>query len=1205
MITDTRKSITSTATRLLVSIHLIVVLNSCSADQVVQNPTGSASNNAEEQRQSSTAAPFVSPAPGIYSTAQSITLTTETKDARIHYTADGTHPTTESPIYTQPIRVAKNTVIKSIAVAASLPPSEVNIAVFGINEAMTSPKFSPQPGAYGPAQRITIDAASPESVIYFTTDGSTPTRRSQKYSTPIVVDESVTIKAIATAPNQADSLVSYADYVINGRASAPVFSANSGEFGTPQSLTIDSPTEGATIHYTTNGESPTRDSEVYDQPISVISTTTVKAIATKPGYTDSEVATTELTINGSVATPKFSKGDGSYNKPIQVELTSETDGATIYYSLTREDETESWLLYREPISITGETIVKAYASKSNFTDSNQSSATYHINPVTDPAVLAFPNLADYPNVTWTPRAMFSLAKQSELEIYIGDTLAGRSISDSNGTNHFLSTEIRSSQTETDIFAKHLNDSEKIKLGPLDLKYPLSYAAPGGINGEVHAMALDMVSDGCDQGCIIYGGSFTTAGMISAQNIARQKPNGQFEALGSGINGTVKSLAVDSHGIVYAGGIFSKAGEAAANNIAYWDGQNWMSMGDGVKLLGYSSVYQARVLAMAADRQRRIYVGGTFNQAGNRTNAFGLARWDYETKSWDLVNEGFQNRYNWAPQIDAIAVHHTVDSLIVYFGGDEIKKTDLPDSPTSGLWKWDESNWSAVTVNDTTSFKKVNALTIAQDGTVYVAEDYNSLYQSTSNARFEKIATFSPRQSSAPRNIEAIRVHEKPNNDIEVIVAGRFKSITPNSGNVINANSIAKWSRANNTWTGFNMAPIVPENSSRGLYDLLVGADNYIYVGGESQFFINLSGMAATVGKYDEATEKWHTITTSDGVSPLGTDYSNPHLEYAFDGTHGYVYTGNSVIKRWRAGGDQSDIQTINPPAGKTLRYIKTSDTNRDKILIAASADAYTPKSFAIIDKNFTSESVLQWIPPPEDANSNPINFNEIVAFSTKDGINQIDSCKYIYKNGQWTERPNSKYVSDVVGTCKMVSQDSEGNLYAIGQASNVWRAAKWNINDESWSRIGQFEGGDIYDIAVYSNPTQPATLYLAGTIKSATPNFNSQSAVNGIVKWTGTSWSSLGMGILGIADSMALDSKGNLYIGGNFHISVGENELINNVAMWDGSRWHGLDSGTNGPVKELVVDETDNLYVVGYFTAVSNKVRPYIAFWVGKFKEWF
>lgn len=73
--------------------------------------------------------------------------------------------------------------------------------------------------------------------------------------------------------------------------SAPVFSPNGGLINAATQVTIHSDTEGAAIYYTTDGTTPsTSNGTLYDGPITVSATTTIKAIAIKDG--DSSAVTT-------------------------------------------------------------------------------------------------------------------------------------------------------------------------------------------------------------------------------------------------------------------------------------------------------------------------------------------------------------------------------------------------------------------------------------------------------------------------------------------------------------------------------------------------------------------------------------------------------------------------------------------------------------------------------------------------------------------------------------------------------------------------------------------------------------------------------------------------------------------------------------------------------------------------------------------------
>lgn len=76
------------------------------------------------------------------------------------------------------------------------------------------PTFSPEAGTYTSAQDVTINCATEDATIYYTTDGNDPTASSSIYSDPINVSETTTIKAIAVKDGMTNSAVATAEYVI-------------------------------------------------------------------------------------------------------------------------------------------------------------------------------------------------------------------------------------------------------------------------------------------------------------------------------------------------------------------------------------------------------------------------------------------------------------------------------------------------------------------------------------------------------------------------------------------------------------------------------------------------------------------------------------------------------------------------------------------------------------------------------------------------------------------------------------------------------------------------------------------------------------------------------------------------------------------------------------------------------------------------------
>ena len=110
----------------------------------------------------------------------------------------------------------------------------------------------------------------------------------------------------------------------------PTFSPAAGTYSEAQTVSINCATEGATIYYTTNGENPTTESEVYSSALTISETTTVKAIAVKDGFDDSSIASATYTIAQSVSgyTIDFEQPTSLYTDWTFTTITSEVAGTT-------------------------------------------------------------------------------------------------------------------------------------------------------------------------------------------------------------------------------------------------------------------------------------------------------------------------------------------------------------------------------------------------------------------------------------------------------------------------------------------------------------------------------------------------------------------------------------------------------------------------------------------------------------------------------------------------------------------------------------------------------------------------------------------------------------------------------------------------------------------------------------------------------------
>jgi len=72
-----------------------------------------------------------------------------------------------------------------------------------------------------------------------------------------------------------------------GRVALPTVQPSGGNYLAPTSVALSCTTAGATIHYTTDGSTPTTSSPVYSTPLTVSSTTTVRAMAVAAGLENS------------------------------------------------------------------------------------------------------------------------------------------------------------------------------------------------------------------------------------------------------------------------------------------------------------------------------------------------------------------------------------------------------------------------------------------------------------------------------------------------------------------------------------------------------------------------------------------------------------------------------------------------------------------------------------------------------------------------------------------------------------------------------------------------------------------------------------------------------------------------------------------------------------------------------------------------------
>jgi uncharacterized repeat protein (TIGR03803 family) len=118
--------------------------------------------------------------------------------------------------------VSSSEIVARVPAGATTGPVEVvtptgtltSNGAFIVQSKAGEPSFAPRPGSYARAQNVVISDTAAGAVIYYTTDGTTPTTSSAQYAGPIPVAASETLKAVAIAPGLALSAVKSGAYTI-------------------------------------------------------------------------------------------------------------------------------------------------------------------------------------------------------------------------------------------------------------------------------------------------------------------------------------------------------------------------------------------------------------------------------------------------------------------------------------------------------------------------------------------------------------------------------------------------------------------------------------------------------------------------------------------------------------------------------------------------------------------------------------------------------------------------------------------------------------------------------------------------------------------------------------------------------------------------------------------------------------------------------
>lgn len=233
--------------------------------------------------------------------------------------------------------------------------------------------------------KVTLSCATEGAKIYYTLDGSVPTKESEEYTgTPITLKEAAYIRAAAFKSGlQRSSIVGKKITVKeNIIASENETEISGGESSSTKEkvkysvaynaetavtyITLSPRNSDNKIYYTTDGSAPTRKSTLYSKRIKFKELCTLRAVEYSPS--GKLVASLKYKVKLRCGRVEFTNVDVAEGT-VMVKMTSQTEGADIYYTVNGKTPTTKSMKYTGPVMIGMTTRLKAIAVKSGYEDS--------------------------------------------------------------------------------------------------------------------------------------------------------------------------------------------------------------------------------------------------------------------------------------------------------------------------------------------------------------------------------------------------------------------------------------------------------------------------------------------------------------------------------------------------------------------------------------------------------------------------------------------------------------------------------------------------------------------------------------------------------------------------------------------------------------------------------------------------------------------
>jgi len=258
-------------------------------------------------------------------------------------------------------------------ITSAFPDPSFSVSSNGTQNGIAWAVRSDQFNTNGAAVLYAWDANDLTHTIYesdsnATRDAAGPANR---YSIPVVTNG----KVYVVAHGEVDVYG-----LLNGQATAaaPVITPNGGSFSSGQSVTLSTTTASAAIYYTLDGSTPTTASTLYAGPITISTETTLKAIASAPGFLQSAVSSATFTFTNQTPSVAFAPAAGTFASAQSVTLSDTDANATIYFTTDGSTPTAASTPYTGAIKVATSETIKAIAIDPKLQNSNITTAAYVI-----------------------------------------------------------------------------------------------------------------------------------------------------------------------------------------------------------------------------------------------------------------------------------------------------------------------------------------------------------------------------------------------------------------------------------------------------------------------------------------------------------------------------------------------------------------------------------------------------------------------------------------------------------------------------------------------------------------------------------------------------------------------------------------------------------------------------------------------------------